>query len=46
MSKEIRAKRFILEDENGKVLAALVVDKDGPGLRLWDENGKTIWSAP
>lgn len=38
--KEIRAKRFILEDENGKTRADLSVGKNNPGLWLFDENGK------
>jgi len=38
--KVIRAKRFVLEDENGKTRASLIVGKDGPGLVLLDENGK------
>jgi len=39
-AKEIRAKRFVLEDENGKTRADLRVDKNGPSLRLCDENEK------
>ena len=46
MKKVIRANQFILEDENGKPHARLVVTKDGPGLNLFDENGKAIWSVP
>ena len=38
--KTIRAKEFILEDENGKRRAGLRVLKDGPGLYLYDEDGK------
>ena len=38
--KEIRANRFILEDENGKTRAELSLKKDGPNLSLSDENGK------
>jgi len=45
-SKVIRAKQFILEDEHGTPRAVLDVDKDGPGLGLKDETGKTIWSQP
>jgi hypothetical protein len=41
-SKVIRAKQFILEDEHGTPRAVLDVDKDGPGLGLKDETGKTI----
>ena len=28
------------------IRAALTVDKNGPRLGLYDENGKTIWHAP
>ena len=38
--KVIRANKFILEDENGKVLAVLGVIEDETGLILIDENGK------
>jgi len=39
--KEIRANKFILEDENGKIRAELYTSKDkGGGLRLYDESGK------
>ena len=37
--KEVRANRFVLEDENGKGRAVLGVDKDGPGLGLFDAAG-------
>jgi hypothetical protein len=37
---EIRAKNFVLEDENGKVRGVLAVDKYGSALTLYDENGK------
>jgi hypothetical protein len=36
----IKAKAFILVDEEGKERAFLRVDKDGAGLTLHDENGK------
>ena len=39
--KIMRANQFILEDENGKPRASLVLVKDGPVLSLDDENGKT-----
>jgi len=35
-----------LRDANGETRASLGVDKDGPRLRLFDENGKTIKSLP
>jgi hypothetical protein len=37
---EIRARKFVLEDENGKTRAGLVAGIDGPALALFDENGK------
>ena len=37
---EVRARRFVLVDENGKTRATLNVDKAGPGLNLYDENEK------
>jgi len=39
--KEIRANRFILEDDEGTVRARLGVDADGPALSLLDKNGKS-----
>jgi hypothetical protein len=40
-TKEIRANKFVLEDENGKIRAELYAAKDkGGGLSLYDENGK------
>ena len=44
-TKEVRARSFILEDENGKHRAWLGVDKDGPSLSLWDEKGKIRFAA-
>jgi len=32
--------------ENGTTCAWLSVNKNGPRLVLWDENGKTIWTEP
>lgn len=40
--KEIRAKEFIVEDENGNARATLAVSKDGPALSLMHENGKPL----
>ena len=37
--KVIRANEFILEDQDGKTRASLIVLKDGPILTLLDENG-------
>lgn len=42
----IRANAFVLQDENGKARAELRMDKDKPGLFLYDENGKVKWQAP
>lgn len=39
MSKEIRANRFIFEDENGNPRASLGLSNDGRLLWLMDENG-------
>jgi hypothetical protein len=36
--KEVRANRFVLEDENGKSRAALGMDGDMPELILYGEN--------
>ena len=44
--KEIRANRFILEDETGKIRAELSIFENGPGLELYYENVKEIWRAP
>ena len=44
--KEVRANRFILEDENGKPRAELSMEKDGPCLHLFDKNSRPIWRAP
>jgi len=39
--KEIRANKFVLEDDNGKTRAELYTAKDkGGGLSLYDESGK------
>ena len=37
--KEVLAKGFAVEDENGNVRAALGMGEDGPALRLFDEKG-------
>ena len=36
----LRARKFILEDENGELRALLCIGKGGPGLYLYDEKGK------
>ena len=38
--KEIRANRFVLEDENGNEYAALDAAPHGPELWMCGENGK------
>jgi len=38
---EVRAKKFVLVDDAGKVHAGLAPTKDGAGLILFDEAGKT-----
>jgi hypothetical protein len=38
---EVRASRFVLVDENGKIRAKLFVNKNGPVLDMLDENGKS-----
>ena len=39
-AKEVRARKFVLEDENGGTCAMLGVAEDSPGLVLYDEDGK------
>src|SRR4030042_6372175 len=39
--REIRARSFILVDENGKELAALDATPSGPELWMCEENGKS-----
>ena len=39
MTKEIRANRFVFEDENGNPRASLGLSNDGRLLWLMDENG-------
>ena len=38
--REVRARKFVLEDENGEIRAGLVALKDGPMLALYDEKGE------
>jgi len=38
--QEVRAQRFVLVDDNGKVRAKLETSPDGPALWLYDEKGK------
>ena len=44
--KVIRANRFVLEDDDGAVRAALTVGENGPSLPLFGETGEPIWSQP
>jgi len=37
---------MLLNDESGKLRVGLGVYKESPGLFLFDEEGKEIWSAP
>ncbi|MFC1528727.1 hypothetical protein ACFL5B_02335 [Candidatus Latescibacterota bacterium] len=37
---EVRAKKFVLEDENGKIRAGLTVTEYGPTLVMSDDNSK------
>lgn len=36
----LRAKRFVLEDENGNVSAAMRTTDDGPVVELYDQSGE------
>ena len=43
---EVRAREFVLVDENQKPRAALRLSEDGrPSLNLLDKNGNRIWYA-
>ena len=43
----IEARSFVLKDADGHKRGELTVDRDGrPALRLYNEDGRTIWSAP
>ena len=42
----IRAKAFIVVDDQGRECAKLQVDKDGPKLGLVDANGKATMVGP
>jgi hypothetical protein len=51
--KEIRAQRFTLVNESGAVLGTFSIDseladgrpKGAPTIKLFDEDGREIWSA-
>jgi len=42
----VRARKFVLVDEKGKTRALLAVEEGGPGMRLFGEKDKVLWSAP
>jgi hypothetical protein len=45
-SKEIRAQRFVLVNDDGKPAGLLGFDQDGqPNVILLDRTGKVLWSA-
>ena len=43
---EVQARKFVLVDEKGKTRALLAVEEGGPGMRLFGEKDKVLWSAP
>jgi len=42
MAKEIRANKFVLEDDNGKSRVSLSVVKDSVSLSLQNEKGEKV----
>jgi hypothetical protein len=44
-AKVVRAESFVLVNEKGVVLGKLSYDEGRPALKLFDEQGKEIWSA-
>ncbi|HXZ18948.1 MAG TPA: hypothetical protein VEG63_03310 [Candidatus Acidoferrales bacterium] len=43
---EIRARSFLLVNEQGSVLGKFIVDRTGrPSIRLFDPSGREVWSA-
>lgn len=43
---EVRAHSFVLVNGEGRVLGTFTADSEGrPALRLFDANGREIWSA-
>jgi hypothetical protein len=42
----VKVRQFTVVDKNGEVRALLAVVKDGPWLRLYDENGNVRWKTP
>ena len=45
MPPEIRAQRFVLVNEEGKVVGTLSHESGRPALKLFDAKGQEIWSA-
>lgn len=43
--KEIRAASFVLVNEKGTVLGTLAEDAGRPSLKLFDQQGREIWSV-
>jgi hypothetical protein len=45
-SKEVRAQRFSLVNDQGKIVGFLGIGQDGKAeIVLYDEGGRTIWST-
>ena len=44
--RTVEAEEFILRDASGNRRAGLAVVAQGPGLHLYDANGKLLFSAP
>jgi len=43
---EVRARSFLLVNENGQIVGRLCAESDGrPAIRLFDPSGREIWSA-
>ncbi len=43
---EVRARSFLLVNEQGSVLGKFTVDRAGrPSIRLFDPSGREVWSA-
>jgi hypothetical protein len=40
---EIRARKFVLVNEQGSVLGTFAEEANGPALKLFDANGREIW---
>ena len=42
---EIRARKFVLVNEQGNVLGTFADEANGPALKLFDASGREIWFA-